>query len=127
ATAVLRQRLAQNPRIAVLTGKSVEAILGSDSVKGVEIRDVTTSQKESVSAAGVLVDIGMDPNTDYLRAILPLDSRGQIIVNEKMETGVPSILAAGDIRSGSPGQVATAVGDGTTAAITAIRLLQSKE
>jgi thioredoxin reductase (NADPH) len=127
ATAVLRQRLAQNPRIAVLTGKSVEAILGSDSVKGVEIRDVTTSQKESVTAAGVLVDIGMDPNTDYLSEIVPLDSRGQIIVNEKMETGVPSILAAGDIRSGSPGQVATAVGDGTTAAITAIRLLQSKE
>jgi thioredoxin reductase (NADPH) len=59
--------------------------------------------------------------------MLPLDTRGQIIVNEKMETGVPFILAAGDIRGSSPGQVATAVGDGTTAAITAIRLLQSKE
>jgi thioredoxin reductase (NADPH) len=66
----------------------------------------------------------MDPNTDYLPETVTLDKYRQIVVNGKMETSVPFILAAGDIRSGSPGQVATAVGDGATAAISAIRLLQ---
>jgi thioredoxin reductase (NADPH) len=65
------------------------------------------------------VHIGTEPNTDYLEGIVPLDEHGQIIVNERMESEVPYVLAVGDIRSGSPRQVAAAVGDGTIAAISA--------
>jgi len=68
--------------------------------------------------------IGIEPNTDYLRDILSLDNEGQIVVNERFETPTSYILAAGDIRSGSPRQVVTAVGDGAAAAINAQRLLQ---
>jgi thioredoxin reductase (NADPH) len=73
---------------------------------------------------GILVHIGLEPNTGYLGGIVPLDERGQIIVNQNMETEVPYIFAAGDIRSNSPRQVVAAVGDGAIAAITAQRLLQ---
>ena len=73
---------------------------------------------------GILVHIGLEPNTGYLGDIVPLDERGQIIVNQNMETEVPYIFAAGDIRSNSPRQVVAAVGDGAIAAITAQRLLQ---
>ena len=73
-----------------------------------------------------MVHIGLEPITEYLEGVVPLDDHGQIIVNARLETEIPGILAAGDIRSNSPGQVSTAVGDGTTAAISAIRYLQSK-
>ncbi len=93
-------------------------------MEGIEIQDSTNNNKEILKADGVLVQIGFDANTDYLENIVPLDTRGQIIVNEKMATSVSGILAIGDIRTGSCGQVATAVGDGTTAAISAIKMLQ---
>jgi thioredoxin reductase (NADPH) len=127
ATALLQERLAANPKITIRTGNRVEAIAGNGHVEGLAIKDVTTGQSETLKVDGILVHIGLDANTGYLEGIVDLDSHGQIIVNQKMETSVPYILAAGDIRSSSPGQVATAVGDGTTAAMSAIRLLQNRE
>jgi len=85
---------------------------------------VGSGQKETLKVDGVLAHVGLEPNTSYLEGIVPLDSQGQIIVNDRMETDVPYILAAGDVRSGSPRQIVTAVGDGATAAISAQRLLQ---
>jgi thioredoxin reductase (NADPH) len=66
----------------------------------------------------------MEPNTGFLKTLVPLDAQGRVCVNEKMETGVPYIYAAGDVRSGSPGQVVTRVSDGATAAISIQKLLQ---
>ena len=124
ATALLQDRLAANPKIQVRLETRVEAIVGNSEMEGVEILNMATGQKETLKADGILVHIGLDANTDYLEGLLDLDQRGQIVVNDKMETSVPYLLAAGDIRSGSPGQVATAVGDGVTAALTAIQILQ---
>lgn len=124
ATAVLRDRLNADPRIEVLCGTRVEAVNGTDSVAGIDLLDSASGKKESVPVDGVLVHIGLDPNTEYLEGILELDDHGQIIVNGRMETETEYVLAAGDIRSGSPRQVVTAVGDGAMAAITAQRTLQ---
>jgi thioredoxin reductase (NADPH) len=126
ATAILQQRIAANPKISVRCGTKVLAITGKDQVEAVEIQDAD-GKKETLKVDGVLVQIGLDPNTDYLTEIVELDKRGQIVVNDRMETSLPLVLAAGDIRSGSDGQVATAVGDGATAAITTIKLLQNRE
>ncbi|HPL27847.1 MAG TPA: FAD-dependent oxidoreductase, partial [Anaerolineae bacterium] len=71
-----------------------------------------------------LVHVGVQANTDYLEGLLTLDEQGRIKVNQRMETEVPYILAAGDIRGGSPNQVVIAAGDGAIAGITAERLLQ---
>ena len=68
--------------------------------------------------------VGLDPNTDYLEGAVPLDEQRQVGVNRWMETEIPGIFAAGDIRSGSPRQVSTAAGDGAIAAIAAQRFLQ---
>jgi thioredoxin reductase (NADPH) len=122
ATAVLQDRLLANPKIEVRCGLRVTAITGKDKVEAIEL--ITGSKKETLKVDGVLVHIGLDPNTGYLEGLVPLDEQGQIIVNENMESQVPYIFAAGDIRSGSPRQVAAAVGDGAIAAIAAERLLQ---
>jgi thioredoxin reductase (NADPH) len=127
ATAILQERLASNPRICVRCGLRIEAIKGEDRVEGVETLEQSTGQREVIPADGVLVHIGLDANSGYLQDILNLDKQGQIVVSQQMETSVPYIFAAGDIRSGSAGQVATAVGDGAVAAISAIRLLQQKK
>jgi thioredoxin reductase (NADPH) len=124
ATAVLQERASAHPKIEILCGVRVEAIFGNDKVEAIELANKTGNRKEKIKVDGVLVHIGLDPNTDYLKGIVPLDSQGQIIVNDKMETEVHYIFAAGDIRSESPRQIATAVGDGAIAAITAERLLQ---
>lgn len=126
ATGVLQDRVKTDPRIEVRCGARVEAIVGSDKVAGVEILD-SAGRKEVLKVDGVLVHVGLVPNTGYLEGVVPLDDRGQVIVGAGMETEVPYILSAGDIRSGSPRQVATAVGDGAIAAITAQRLLQEGE
>jgi thioredoxin reductase (NADPH) len=124
ATAVLRERVKANPKIEVRCGVRVEAITGGEKVEAVEL--AAGARKESLKVDGVLVHIGLVPNTAYLDGIVPLDEHGQIIVNQKMAAEVPYVLAAGDIRSGSPRQVVTAVGDGAVAAVTAQRLLQEE-
>jgi len=124
ATAVLQDRVEASPTIEVRCGVSVEAITGGDTVTAIDCLDAGSRKKETVPVDGVLVQVGLDPDTGYLDGIVPLDEQGFIIVNGRMETEVPHVLAAGDIRSGSPRQVVTAVGDGAIAAITAERLLQ---
>jgi thioredoxin reductase (NADPH) len=124
ATAVLQERTFANPKIEILCGMRVKAITGDDKVEAIELVNEMGDRKEKLSVDGVLVHIGMDPNTDYLDGIVPLDGQGQIIVNEKMETEAPCIFAAGDVRRGSPRQVITAAGDGAIAAISAERCLQ---
>ena len=124
ATAVLQERAKSNPKLEIRCGFRVEAITGADKVEAIECLDTASGKKETIKVDGVLVHIGLDPNTDYLEGVVPLDEQGFIVVNEHMQTEVPYILAAGDIRSGSPRQVVTAVGDGAIAAITAERLLQ---
>jgi len=67
--------------------------------------------------------VGQKPNTGYLNGTVPLDEEGRVITNERMETEVSGVFAAGDIRHHSARQVITAAGDGATAALSAERYL----
>ena len=124
ATRVLQERALENPKLEILCGVKAEAIIGNDEVEAIEVLDPQKGQKRTIEVNGVLVHVGVKPDTSYLEGIVDLYSQGQIIVNDRMETSVPYIFAAGDIRSGSPRQIVAAVGDGATAAIAAERLLQ---
>jgi thioredoxin reductase (NADPH) len=123
ATAVLRDRLAALPNVEIRTGTRVESIAGGEKVEGIKL----SGRKDVLPIDGVLVHIGLDPDTGYLEGIIPLDKQGQVIVNDRMESEVPYVLAAGDIRSGSPRQVVTAIRDGAIAGITAEKLLQEMQ
>jgi len=123
ATRIVQEKAFAEPKIEFLWNNIVEKIEGEDVVKRLRLRNVVTDEESTLDVSGVFVSIGFKPNTDYLRGILPLDAAGYIITNEKMETEIPGIFAAGDIRSNSIRQVIAAVGDGATAAIYAERFV----
>jgi thioredoxin reductase (NADPH) len=122
ASAILQERVKANPKMEIHCGMRISAIKGAQKVESVDYTE--GDKKGTLPVDGVLVHIGLVPDTDYLPGNIPLAKNGQVIVNERMETEIPLLLAAGDIRSGSSGQVSTAVGDGATAAISAIKQLQ---
>ena len=125
ASKVLLDRAYSNPNIEIRCGTKIEAILGDEKVTGVELQDVATGVKSRLAVEGLLVHIGLRPNTQFVRDILPLTPMGQIPVNGDMETSIPGVFAAGDVREHSPMQMATAVGDGVTAAMALGRYLVS--
>jgi thioredoxin reductase (NADPH) len=121
ATKVLQERVLTNPKIEVRCGTKIEAIRGNRSMDYLEITDAITGQKSSLKVDGLLVRIGLIPNTAFLKGTLPLNSIGQVMVNERMETEIPGIYAAGDVRDNSPMQIVTAVSDGATAAMRSLK------
>ena len=123
ATRIVQEKAFAEPKVEFLWNTVVEEIEGEEVVKRLRLRNVVTGEKSSLDVAGIFVAIGFKPNTDYLKSILPLDATGHVITNEKMETEIPGIFAAGDIRSSSIRQVIGAVGDGATAAIYAERFI----
>jgi thioredoxin reductase (NADPH) len=126
ATKVLLDRAYANPNMEIKLSTKIEAILGDEKVTGVEIQDVATGEKSRLDVEGLLVCIGLIPNTQFVQGLLTLTPTGQIPVTENMETSIPGICAAGDIREHSPMQFATAVGDGVTAAMALGRYLRSQ-
>jgi thioredoxin reductase (NADPH) len=89
------------------------------------VKNVKTGVESDLEVSGVFIAVGLRPNTGYLEGVLALSPEGFILVNEQMETGVPGVFAAGDIRAGSPRQISSAVGDGAVAAINAEKYISS--
>ena len=125
ASRVLLDRAEENPNIEVIRGTKIEGIVGDDWVTGVEVSDVATGEKRTLDVQGIYVRIGLVPNTQFLQGTLELTPAGQVPVNEQMATAIPGVYAAGDIRTNSPAQMATAVGDGVTAAMALGRYITS--
>jgi thioredoxin reductase (NADPH) len=123
ANKMLQDRVQANPKIEVRCGVKIEAIHGCRQLESLELSDVKTGQKTSLKVDGLLVRVGLGVNSAFLKGTLPLNSVGQVIVNDQMETGIPGIFAAGDVRHNSPMQIVSAVSDGATAALRALKYL----
>ncbi len=119
ATRILQEKAFAEPGIEILWDTVVDEILGENSVNQIKVRNVKTGQESFLDVSGVFMAVGFKPNTDYLRGILALDAIGAIVATGRMETSVPGIFAAGDIRSNSIRQVIAAAGDGAIAAVNA--------
>jgi thioredoxin reductase (NADPH) len=123
ASPISVEKARSEPKISFLLNTTIESIEGKDNVEFLRLNNVVNKQKSTLPVSGVFVSIGQRPNTDFLKGQLSLDSNGYIVVNEKMETSLPGIFAAGDIRSNSIRQCISAAGDGATAAIYASRYI----
>ena len=123
ATKIVQEKAFAEKKIQFLWDSVVEAISGDSFVKKLKVRNVKTNKTSSIKVKGVFINVGSKPLTGYLNSIVKLDAVGAVAVNEKMETSVPGIYAAGDIRSNSIRQVVSAAGDGAVAAVNAGKFL----
>lgn len=126
ATKVLQERALANPKMEFIWDTVLESIKGDSQVRELQLRNVKTGGKSNLSVSGVFIAVGLKPNIEYLRGLLSLSDGGFIPVNGNMETEVPGIFAAGDIRAGSIRQVIAAAGDGAIAAIAAEAYISSR-
>ncbi len=128
ASKIVQQRLFANPRIEVVYDTVVEEILGKDGLMThARVRNLKTSAVRDITATGIFIFVGFRPNTGILKDHLQHDAGGYLITDANMQTSVPGLFAAGDLRAQLTRQVTTAVGDATTAAIAVEKYLTARK
>src|SRR5439155_11996070 len=118
-----RDRIGAHGKIEVRLRSTVSEIIGDQSVSQVRVNDVGSGAESGLATAAVFACIGLVPNTQLFRGLLPLDASGRIVVDAAMRAPRKGICAAGNVRQGSPHRAAGAMGDGATAAIALDRYL----
>jgi thioredoxin reductase (NADPH) len=119
ATKIYLDDAFSNPKIKVILNTLIESIHGKEKVDGAVIQNIVTKEKKDIPCDGVFVFIGSSPNTGFLGNLLCVDAGCHIETNIHMETAIDGLYAVGDIRKNSYRQIATAIGEGVTAAIAA--------
>ena len=128
ASQIMEDRARANEKIEFVTNAVVEEVLGENSVTGVTIRDVNTDETTELSADGLFVAIGHDPNTKLFVGQLELDDAGYIVTNPgSTQTSVEGVFAGGDVVDHTYRQAVTAAGMGCMTALDAERWLAARE
>jgi thioredoxin reductase (NADPH) len=125
ATKLLQERATAQEKISFVWDTVVSGITGDNGVKGVDLKNVKTGEESQLAVEGIFIFIGYSPNNQLVKGLLELDSNGFVQTDINMETSVPGVFAAGDIRSKLLRQVSTAVGEGATAAVAAEKYLEN--
>jgi thioredoxin reductase (NADPH) len=122
------ERAAANPKIEMIMSSVVEEIAGSNMVERVVARNNKSGETREISVEGVFIFVGTAPNLEFLDDSLGIRraSGGWIITDEKMETSVDGVFAAGDVREKFLRQAVTAAGDGATAAMATYEYLSNE-
>ena len=116
ADPVTVEKLSNNPKLTIIKNAVVKEIKGGKFVSSLVYTDVTTNEDKEIPTSGVFVEIGLIPNTDFLKDILDINSYGQIVVDPRTQmTSVPGIWAAGDCTDGLYHQNNIAAGEGVKA------------
>jgi thioredoxin reductase (NADPH) len=126
-TKIYQERVFANPKIKLLWNSVVQEIKGDSVVQSVLVKNLKTGEMGELETEGVFLFVGLSPRTQFLKGLMKLDGAGYIITDENCETSVKGIFAAGDCRKKLLRQVATAVGDGATAAFAAEKFLEARK
>jgi thioredoxin reductase (NADPH) len=118
ASETLLRRAREIPKMEFVANAKVEEILGTDSIEALRLSNGT-----QVTVSAVFTAIGFEPDANLLKDLVQLDPIGHAPVDIHMQTTVPGLFAAGSARQGNAGQLASAAGDGVTAAVAAHRYL----
>ncbi|MNS60208.1 Alkyl hydroperoxide reductase subunit F [compost metagenome] len=120
ADAVLQRKLHSLPNVTVITSAQTTEVTGNgEKVNGLRYKDRNTDELRTVELEGIFVQIGLLPNTDWLKGTIELSPRGEIIVDNRGETSIPGIFAAGDVTTVPYKQIVIAVGEGAKASLSA--------
>lgn len=123
ADAVLQKRLYSLPNVTVLKNVQLKEITGSDKVDGIKYINRETGDEHQIKLQGVFVQIGLVPNTDWLKDTIERNRIGEIIVDEHNATSIPGVFAAGDCTNSPYKQIIISMGSGATAALSAFDYL----
>lgn len=124
AEKILQKRAEDNPKFSFFLNHRLLEIRGEKTVQSVIVEDRKSSEQKELSADGVFIWIGLNPNTKFLKGKLTLNEWGYVITDAEMQTSVPGVYAVGDLRDKSVRQITTAVADGTIAAQSALKYLE---
>jgi alkyl hydroperoxide reductase subunit F len=119
ADAVLQRKLASLKNVDVFVNAQTTEITGDQKVNGLVYKDRATDESRRVELEGVFIQIGLVPNTDWLKGVVELSKHGEIIVDARGQTSVPGVFAAGDVTTVPFKQIIIAAGDGAKAALSA--------
>ncbi|MEO9101524.1 MAG: alkyl hydroperoxide reductase subunit F [Burkholderiaceae bacterium] len=117
ADAVLQKKLHSLKNVTVLTNAQTTEITGDHKVSGLSYKDRATEEVHKVELEGVFIQIGLVPNTDWLKGTIELSRHGEIVVDNKGATSLPGVFAAGDATTVPFKQIIIAAGDGAKAAL----------
>lgn len=117
ADAVLVRKLNSLTNATVITNAQTTEITGDQKVNGLVYKDRKSGDLHTVALEGVFIQIGLVPNTDWLKGVIELSKHGEIVVDAKGQTSVPGVFAAGDATTVPFKQIIIAAGDGAKAAL----------
>jgi len=124
ADPVLTNQLSEGEKLNIYTEYETVRIEGDPLVEGIVIKDIKSSEEKRLDVTGVFIEIGLIPNSDFVKDILELSKSGEIPVNHACETALPGLFAAGDVTDVPEKQIVIAAGEGAKAALGAHRYLQ---
>ena len=111
----LLERIGELPNIETCPGHTVVGAEGRKHLEQLVLQRTDESDRRTVAADGLFVFIGAEPRTQWLEGVVDRDDQGFILANERMETSMPGVFVAGDVRAGSVKRIASAVGEGAMA------------
>jgi alkyl hydroperoxide reductase subunit F len=117
ADEVLQRKLRSLANVNVILNAQTTSITGSDKVDGLTYKDRASGEEKRVDLEGVFVQIGLVPNTEWLKGTVELSKYGEIVVDARGQTSVPGVFAAGDATTVPFKQIIIAAGDGAKAAL----------
>ncbi|AUM13701.1 alkyl hydroperoxide reductase subunit F [Ketobacter alkanivorans] len=124
ADAVLQKKLNSLPNVTIVVSALTKEVLGDgNKVVGLNYEDRTNGEMHKVDLEGIFVQIGLLPNTAWAKGVIELSPRGEIVVDERGQTSVPGIFAAGDVTTVPYKQIIIAMGEGAKASLGAFDYL----
>ncbi len=127
AGAILQKRAKEHPKMNFILDTVVTDLTGTDKLESLKLKNIKTGAESVFETDGLFIFIGHIPNSQMFKGQLEMSDLGYIIVNDKMETNMPGVYAAGEIADPHFRQVVTSAGMGAAAAIQATRFLEEEE
>ena len=126
ASTILQKRAKEHPKVDFILNTVVSEVLGTEKLEALRLKNVKTGEETIYETDGLFIFIGHTPNTQMFEGQLEMTDLGYIKVNDKMETSVPGVFAAGEAADPHFRQVVTSAGMGAAAAIQATRFLEAE-
>ncbi len=123
ADKILQEKLSSYNNCSTITNKKLLEIKGQENLESIIVKDRGTKQEEEIMVDGVFIEIGLEPNSEFVKNIVKRDERNYIMINCKCETNIDGIFAAGDVSNVMYNQIIIASGEGAKAALSAYKYI----